>query len=80
VSGIRTVEDRLAGRDRRAVEDARDHRRHLADGRAGHHLVQQPDALVGLAPLDEDLPYAEPAQRGRVGIAEPIGNRGRLDE
>ena len=69
--------EQLAERlDRGAVHRPDRDRRHLAGRHRQHRLVEEGDAALRLAKRDQALAAAQPAERGEIGVAEPLGHRG----
>ena len=73
--GASDVEQVRARREHAAVDDAGDDRRELAGGGGDHGFVEQRDAALYLAALDEHAAMALPRQAGEVRVAEPLADR-----
>ena len=78
--GPAQIERLLAGFDRTAVHDPRDHRRHLAGRHRNDHLVEQRQSRRSVAEVDQRLPTTKSTEGHEVGIAESLSDGKRFGE
>ena len=78
--GATHVEQLLARRDDRAIDDPGDRRRHLVRRHRDHRLIEERDTPVALAEPDQRLTATKPSKCREVRVGESIGDRGDLLE